>query len=378
VITIAAIFNTGVPILIFLLILGLVVFVHEFGHYIMARRCGIFVEEFAMGMGPKILQFKGKKRTRTPREGEEDVTIYTLRALPIGGFCKMRGMEERIEDDPEAMNNKSVFDRILVIVGGSAMNFILALIIFSVLVFLTGYVTPTVTELVENSPAQHAGIQVGDRITHINGRRVGLWDNLRFTLDMNAGNPVDVRVNRGGERITLNMTPRLDENDRYIIGIRPTPHIGILSDSNELERATVFGSVGNATAMIGFQVRAPFRILAQFVSRQPVPEGAGVRSIIGIGGEVTAIYQEAIDYGILPTVLTMLSLAGIISVAIGTMNLLPIPALDGARLVFLVIEGIRRKPVSAEREGMVHMAGFVLLMVLLVVVAYRDIVNLIR
>lgn len=376
-INIAGVFNTGVPILIFLLILGLVVFVHELGHFIMARRAGIFVEEFAMGMGPKLLTFKGKKKAKTSREGEEDVTLYTLRALPLGGFCKMRGMDENISDDPEAINNKPLRDRILVIAGGSVMNFILAVVLFFILVLIDGYATPVVSGVQEGRPAYEAGLQVGDRITHINGSRVGLWENFRFMLDTSGGREMDFRVVREGQRINLSITPVLDYDGVFRIGMHSSYRFGILArvpeHFTEYERATIWGSLTTSLDMIGFHIRTPFRMLARFVTRQPLPDGAEVMSIIGIGAEVTAIYQETIQHGTMPMVITMLFIAGLISVAIGTMNLMPIPALDGARLIFLIIEGIRRKPVSQEREGMVHMVGFVLLMILLVVIATRDI-----
>ena len=372
--------STGIPILIFAVIVGVVVFVHEFGHFIMARRAGIFVEEFAMGMGPKVLTFRGKKKAKSVPEGEDDVTLYTLRLLPIGGFCKMRGMEENIPDDPESMGNKSVFDRILVIVGGSAMNFVLAFIIFLVLALLSGFFTTTVEGIAEGSPAQQAGLQVGDRITHINNTRVTLWENLRFTLDMNGGQEMDVRINRDGERIVLNITPQQGTDGVYRIGFNPVNRLGFIHRNLETssERTGIVAGAGYAIEMIGFNVRLPFRLLTRLITRQPLPDGAGVQSLIGIAGEVTEIYQVAIQHGIMPTVLTMLSIAGLISVALGTMNLLPIPALDGARLIFLIIEGIRRKPVSQEREGMVHFVGFVILMILLVVIAGRDIANLIQ
>jgi len=347
----------------------------------MARRAGIFVEEFAMGMGPKLLTFRGKKKSKTPLDGQEDVTLYTLRLFPLGGFCKMRGMEEAIPDDPEAMNNKSLFDRVLVIVGGSAMNFLLALIIFTILAYLNGYSVPTVQGVLDGTPAQQAGLLPGDRITHFNGSRVGMWENFRFMLDMSGGNEVDIRVNRDGQRVDLAITPVLDpEDDVYRIGFiaarRHGSRFGVSRSDPDYERATIIGSMGNAAQTIGFHARLPFRMLARFIARQPLPDGAGIVSVIGMGGQVTEIYQEVIEVGIVPTILTMLLIAGFINVALGIMNLMPIPALDGARLVFLIVEGIRRKPVSLEREGMVHFVGFVILIILLVVVASRDIVNL--
>ena len=379
-INIAGAVNTAIPILIFILILGLVVFVHELGHFLMARRAGIFVEEFALGMGPKLVTFRGKKKSSSPIEGQEDVTLYTLRVLPLGGFCKMRGMEDNIPDDPEAFNNKSVFDRILVIVGGAAMNFLLAVILFFILTFLTGYLVPVVSGVQEDRPAQEAGIQVGDRITHINGSRVSLWDNFLFMLETSGGRPMDVRVNRNGERINLTMTPVQDADGVFRIGIHSTFRAGSLTYEPGDERATIVGTLGTSLDMISFHIRTPFRMLARFVTRQPLPEGAEVVSIVGIGAQVTEIYQATMarpQYAIRTTVLMMLNLAAIISAAIGTMNLLPIPALDGARLVFLVIEGIRRKPVSPEREGTVHMVGFIILLALIAVLVLRDIVRLI-
>lgn len=373
--------HTAVPILIFIVILGIVVFVHEFGHFIMARRAGIFVEEFAMGMGPKLLTFRGKKKTMNPLEGQEDVTLYTLRALPLGGFCKMRGMDEAVPDDPEAMNNKPLFSRMLVIVGGSAMNFILALIIFTVLTYLNGYSVPVVHSVIDGTPAQQTGLQAGDRITHLNGSRVGMWENFRFMLEMSGGNEIDLRVNRDGQRVDLTMTPVLDpEDNAYRIGFIAERRFGTRSGVSRSDpyfaRATMVGSIGNAAQSIGFHIRMPFRMLARFIARQPLPEGAGVMSVIGIGGQVVEVYQETVEESIVVTVMTMLLITGFINVALGIMNLLPIPALDGARLVFLIVEGIRRKPVSLEREGMVHFVGFVILIILLVVVASRDIVNL--
>jgi len=372
--------STAISILIFIFILGLVVFVHEFGHFIMARRAGIFVEEFAMGMGPKLLVFRGKKKSQNPLEGQEDVTLYTLRALPIGGFCKMRGMEENVPDDPESFNNKSLFSRILVIVGGSVMNFLLALVIFTALAYLVGYTSPVVHSTVQGTPAEQSGLMPGDRITHFNGTRVGVWENFRFMLDMNGGRELDLRINRNGEPVNLTITPIQNDEGNYFIGFVAERHLGhrsgVSRNDPDFTRASFFSSIGNAVNSIDFHIRTPFRLLARFIAREPMPDDVGLVSVVGMGAQVVEIYQDTIEYGIASMILTMVMLAGFISIALGTMNLLPIPALDGARLLFLIIEGIRRKPVSQEREGMVHFVGFVVLIILLVVVASRDIINL--
>jgi len=380
VIVIAGILNTAVPILIFILILGVVVLVHELGHFLMARRAGIFVEEFAMGMGPKLFTFKGKKKAAVEVEEQENVTLYTIRALPIGGFCKMRGMEENVTDDPEAFNNKGLFSRILVIAGGSIMNFVLAIVLFSALIFMVGYNSSVVDFVVPGMPAEQSGLMQGDRVTHINGSRVRLWDNFMFMLETSGGQEMDVRVVRNGEAMHLAITPVRTVDDTFRIGMSPVRRVGAMTPIPEgftdYQRATIIGSVGMSFETIGYYIRMPIRLLGRFLTREPMPDGAGVQSIIGIGAQVTEVYQEAVRHGILPVVFTMINITALISVALGTTNLFPIPALDGARLVFLFIEGIRRKPISREREGMVHFVGFVVLIVLLVVVAYRDITNL--
>ena len=395
------IFDVIIPVFIFILILGVVIFAHELGHYLMAIRAGIFVEEFALGMGPKILQFKGKKRSTGIREGEEvgDLTLYTLRLLPIGGFCKMRGEDSEIHDDPEAFNNKPIWSRIMVIAGGSFMNFVLAFVLFFLLVILRGYPVAEVNTIDPVMPGYASGLQVGDRITHVNGNRVGVYDDFLFMLDMSFGNELDIRVNRGGESVDLQVTPiwvenrivtiyengeyieREQEIQRYLIGFTPGRRFGLLHDRPDdpnanFERVGIISGVAASSEMINFHVRAPFRLLARLIAGDPMPEDVGVMGPIGIAGIVTEVYQEVAQFGFLNTLLTMLMFTALINTALGIMNLLPIPALDGARLIFLFIEGLRKKPVPPEKEATVHLVGIVCLLLLAAFVAYRDIMRL--
>jgi len=367
-----------IPIVIFFLILGVVIFIHELGHFLMARRAGIFVIEFAMGMGPKLLTFRGKKKTSHPIEGQEDVTIYTLRALPIGGFCSVRGQDEDMTDDPEAMTNKTIWQRTLFMAGGSIFNFVMALVLFFVFVMLTGYVTPLVVAVPEGTPAHAGGMMPGDTVTHINGSRVRLWENFRFVLDNSGGRPVDIRVDRNGVAIDLVVMPVLVD-DSFRVGAYMARRAGILTqveEGVEVPRAGVVGSFTTAVDMIGFHIRAPFRMIARMVTQEPVADGMDIMGPIGIGGIVVSVYQDASERGFVATMMPMLLLLALINVALGVMNLLPIPALDGARLLFLFLEGIRGKPISREREGMVHLVGMAVLIVLGIFIAYRDIVNL--
>ncbi|MCL2404877.1 MAG: M50 family metallopeptidase [Defluviitaleaceae bacterium] len=383
--------STFIPIVIFILILGIVVFIHELGHFVMARRAGVFVEEFALGMGPKLIGFKGKPRKLKEEPGqermvwhssphdtlpEEDVTQFSLRLFPIGGFCKMRGTDESLPDDTGALSNKKVYQRALVMAGGSLFNFIAAFLLFFVLVLLTGYSVAQVHTISENSPAHHAGLQPGDRITHIDGRRVALFEDFTMQLNFSGGQPIDVRFVRDGAAHNVTVTP-MQVGDTFRLGFVATRYFGLLSQRVEgMPRVGFWGTLTTSAEMIIFNMRMPFTMLARFVSGRALPEGAGVMGPIGLAGEVTQVYQQVIEYGILDTLLTMLFITALLNAALGVMNLLPIPAMDGARLVFLGIEAVRRKPVSPEREGMVHMVGFVALILLAVFIAYRDIVRL--
>ena len=372
-----------IPIIIFVLILGLVIFIHELGHFIFARRAGIFVEEFALGMGPKLLSFSGKKKSLTlnPETNEHDVTLYSLRAFPIGGFCKMRGQDEAIDEDPEAINNKSVRSRILVIAGGSLMNFLMAFLLFFALLMLRGFPVSEVFQINNQMPGYQAGLREGDRITHINSTRVTLYEELRFILDVAGSHELDVRVERGDDVIHIPILP-METPSGYRIGFNPGRRMGLVlprvEDGFDVPFETVSVGEGFITALetLAFHIRAPFRLITRLVTGQGMPAGGGIVGPIGIGGVVAEVYHEVAAHGILPTALTMFMLAAVLNVALGVMNLLPIPALDGARLVFLTIEGIRRKPVPPDKEAVVHFVGIVALLVLAVFIAYRDIVGL--
>ena len=374
------------------------VFIHELGHFVMARRAGVFVEEFALGMGPRLFGFKGKPRKNKNSSADdsrrerlswhsstaeddvgdiEEATEFSLRLFPIGGFCRMRGADEALDDDPGSLSNKKIRHRMFVMAGGSLFNFIAAFVLFFILVLLTGYSVPQIHRVNEGTPAYHAGLQPGDRITHIDGRRVALFEDFITQLDFSNGEPIDVRFVREGGANNVTLTPMVTEDGFFRLGFIAIRHIGLLGEGPEdFPTVGVWGTLTTSAEMIIFNMRMPFTLLARLISGRDMPAGATVMGPIGMAGEVTAIYQQVIQEGLLDTLLTMLFFTALLNAALGVMNLLPIPALDGARLVFLIIEGIRRKPVPPEREGMVHMVGFVVLMLLAVFIAYRDIVRL--
>ncbi|MCL1845187.1 MAG: M50 family metallopeptidase [Defluviitaleaceae bacterium] len=371
--------DTFIGILIFILILGVVIFIHELGHFLAARHAGIFVEEFALGMGPKLFGFHGKKKSL---DGE--TTLFSLRALPIGGFCRMRGMDDESPDDPEAMNSKSIPARSLVMAGGSIMNFLLAFVLFFALVMMNGYPSNDIASVEAGFPAYDAGVRARDVITHINGTCVSVSDSLATVLQETGGADVTLRVDRRGTYHDFTITPlriEVEGGHIYRLGIGHRA-FGLLSLGGNFEGDFRLitpweGTIGAGREII-FHISAPFQLLSQLIAGDPMPEGGALMGPIGIAAIVVEVYQETIEYSIIDTILTMIFLAALLNTALGVMNLLPIPALDGAKLVFLAIEAVRRKPIPPEKEAYVHIAGMILLLALAIFIAYQDIARLIN
>ena len=384
------------PILLGIIVFGVVILVHEIGHFLAARRFGVLVTEFAIGMGPKIFGIK---------KGE---TLYTIRLLPIGGFCLMYGddadtMAERSEkakeevfgDIPDellagrSLNSKPIYQRIAIMFGGSFMNFVLAFVLFSIIALVTGTSTTIMRYVGADTPAEESGLMAGDRITHINGSRIFLWDDILFEVRMGHGRPIDVGFVREGQRHDILITPQYitDQHgeSRYMIGVSPEARTGLFTQRHEEFARISFGEVITDGFMrIGFVIRTIVITLVRLVTAQlGIDYMAGPIRIVGfIGGQyhatVSAAYEAQASTAalVLSLALSMANLSAFISANLGVMNLLPLPALDGGRIVFLTLEAIRRKPISPEREGMVHLAGFVLLMILAVFIAYQDILSL--
>jgi len=347
-------------IFITVLIFGLIITVHEVGHFAAARAGGIAVLEFAIGMGPKIFSV------------ERNGTVYSLRLIPIGGFCKMLG-EDNTDDDPRAFCNKSVLRRVCVVSGGSAMNFLLAFAAFFAIILVSGMYVPEMRELIPGMPAAEAGFLPGDRIIKLNGKRINIYDDFGFVMADNGARPVEITVKRGGAALTKIITPVYDaESGGYKVGFRPEARLGVFGGAEPgFNRVGLFEALAAAFYNIAFWIKYTFLSLVRlFTLKLSVDELAGP---IGIAQTINETYSETVAYGITATVATMANIMALISANLGVFNLLPLPALDGGRLVFLAVEGVRRKPLAQEREGMVHFIGFVALMLLAVFVAYNDI-----
>ena len=339
-------------IIVALLVFGLLIFIHELGHFLLAKRGGIGVTSFSLGMGPAIL----KKQI-----GE---TEYCLRILPFGGSCAMVG-EDTESDAENAFNKKDVWTRISVVAAGPVFNFVLAFIGAAIMVTCIGADKPIIAEMMDGYPAYEAGVRAGDEIISMNGRNIGVYRDVSMYIQLHQGENIDLVYKRDGERFETTIVPKMSEDGYYLMGISGGSYTKC---DNPIE------VVKYAGAEVGYWIHMVFDSLKMMVSGQVGREDVGgpVR-IVSMMGDV---YEESAAISGFAVFINMLNMVIFLSANLGVMNLLPIPALDGGRLVFMLIEAVRGKPIPPEKEGMVHFAGFVALMVLMVFVMYNDIVRL--
>lgn len=338
-------------ILLALLIFSALVIVHELGHFLLAKKNGITVTEFSVGMGPRLLSHEWGR------------TRYSLKLLPFGGSCMMVGEEEE-SDEEGSFGSKSVGARIAVVAAGPVFNFLLAFLLSLVIVSCVGY-DDTVVDVTPGYPAAQAGMQDGDRIVRMGGSRAWLYREISLFNSLYQGQKAEVTYRRGGEEHTVLLTPVLGEDGFYRYGFEKT---------GERTKGTILQTVGYSMAELRYWLKATMESLLKLVQGQ-----VGLDDMSGPVGIVDAIgetYEESRTDGWYYVMLNMFMMAILLSVNLGVMNLLPIPALDGGRLVFLLIEAVRGKALPQEKESMVHFLGFVLLMGFMVVVLLNDIRHL--
>ena len=330
-----------------ILLLGVLIIAHEAGHFWAARACGIEVQEFAMGMGPLLAKWKSRRGTQ-----------FSIRLLPIGGFCQFYGEDEE-DSDPRAFNNQAVWKRMLTVASGPLMNFAVALLVIVLYMSALG-LTTTVPRVGEVEPhAAEAGLMAGDTLLAVNGADVTDVNTVLTEISGSAGENVTLHVRRGGEELDVVIAPFYDEEvARYRVGF---------TFAQERVRISLLQSIPFSVSYNVESVRLIVQTLKNLVFK-----GEGVSDVTGPVGTVYVI-QEVTQQGGIDIYLELLAL---ISVNLGVMNLLPIPGLDGSRLLFLLVEAVRRKPVKRELEGAIHGAGFILLMALMVALTYKDIMQI--
>lgn len=339
-------------IILAILVFGMIVFVHELGHFLLAKANKITVHEFSIGMGPRLWSF------------EKGETRYSLKLLPLGGSCMMG--EDEAEDVSEgSFNSKSVWARISVVAAGAVFNFIFALICAIVVVGFIGYDEPVLSGVMDGFPAQEAGMQEGDRIVRINGKKINIWREITYYNTFHQGETVELVYERAGEKFEVTLTPKKDEDGSYLLGI---------TSNGEYKKANVFTAVQYGVYEVRFWINSTIESLKMLITGN-----VGVEQLSGPVGIVDAVddtYQQSKEYGVLVVMLQMLNIGILLSANLGVMNLLPLPALDGGRLVFLIIEAIRGKRVPPEKEGWVHGIGMILLLALMAFVMFNDIKKL--
>lgn len=336
-------------IILAIIIFSFIVFFHEFGHFILAKKNGIDVEEFAIGMGPALCskEYKGTK--------------YAIRLFPIGGYCAM-GEDEAATDSPNNFNNKSVWARISVIAAGPIFNFILAFVFAVILTAMVGYDPPVVREVEQGYPAAEAGIQKGDIIVKMGNKKINIYREISIYNQFHQGEDVEITYIHDGKKQTVTLTPKMDEESGYT-------RIGITGSGNT--KANIFTSIQYGVYEVKFWICTTLESLKMLITGQI---GADQLSgPVGIVSVVDNTYKQSKSYGLFIVIAQMLNIAILLSANLGVMNLLPLPALDGGRLVFLFVEAIRRKRIPPEKEGYVHLVGIALLMMLMVFVMFNDI-----
>lgn len=327
-------------------VFGLLVLFHELGHFVTAKAVGMRVDEFAIGFGPKLVGF---------RRGE---TLYSLRVIPLGGFNKIAGMDPEEEKDERSYSSKPILARMLVITAGSFMNFVLPVIIFFGVFFISGIHTPSgepvLGEVIAHKSAAQAGLREGDRVVRINSTTISSWKDFVEVVQVSGGKVLEVEYNRAGELGKTSLIPEYDEGaKRALIGVVAsvdTYHPGFI-EAGELAFQN--------TMHIMYQMVTG---LGRIFTGNSAADLAGPIGVAQMAGEMAQM-------GFIP----LLQFAAFLSINLGIINLLPIPALDGGHFVTLVIEGVRGKPLGAKAVQYAQMIGFALLMGLMLFATFNDV-----
>ena len=334
--------------LLIVLVFGVLIFIHEFGHFMAARLCGVAVKEFAVGMGPTIFSWKSKKYD----------TKYGLRLFPIGGFVSMVGEDEESEEE-NAFCNKKVWKRIVIVLAGPIMNLLLGFLLMTVIVFSQGNLASTTIAKFEEGAVSSQNLQVGDEIVKVDGTRVHTGNDMVYEI-MNQGyEPIDIEVIRNGEKLLIEDVSFLTLEDSGVT-------FGNYDFIPYAEESTLPNLIKHAYFRSVSTVKMVYDSLFGLLSGR-----FGMESVSGPVG-VAEVVGDAAKMGLL----NFLYIVTVLSINLGVFNLIPFPALDGGRLLFLVIEGIRRKPINRNVESYINFVGIMILFAFMIFVTVKDIFKL--
>ncbi len=449
-------------IVVALLIFTIVVVIHEIGHFLLAKKNGVEVTEFSVGMGPRLITFAktptgnklkflcSQKKFET-EESWQGITKYSWKLLPIGGSCMMVG-EDEDNESPNAFNNKGVWQRFAIIFAGPFFNFVLAFIFSIIILSNAGIDIPKVVQAPEGQPAAQAGIENGDIIKSINGHKITIGREIDTYVALHplTGKNVKIVIERDGKNKTVSLNPNYST---YLFGFsyssdeKASTVVSDVSDDSAFDKAGIktgdvivaidgekvstgkdiekvmqikkssaksvtflikrdgeqkeykvtpvlykgktFGMIASDSVKMGplgvlkySFVEVKYWIVTTVASLGQLVTGKlstnDISGPVGIVNMVGSTVKESAAYGLKVVIINILYMTVLLSANLGVMNLLPLPALDGGRLVFILIEAVRGKPVDRTKEGYVHLAGFVLLMLLMIFVMYNDIVKIIK
>ncbi len=345
----------------FAIVLGVLIFVHEFGHFLLAKLMGVGVKKFSLGFGPRIV---GKKI---------GMTEYLISAIPLGGYVKMVGESPEKELDesllPLSFSHKSLFKRSLIVLAGPAFNLLLSVVIFFVFFQVSGLpiMKPEVGEVQEGMPAHDAGIRTGDRVLSIDGKPVARWEDLADLIKQSSGGPLRIEILRDNSTLLVKVVPKLVSSknlfgepvEKYVIGITASGAVTI-------ERLNPFQSAAQGvlqTWQIGkLTVLAIGKIIAGTISAKTLGGPIMIAQLAG---------QQA-EAGII----NLIFFIALLSVNLGIINLLPIPVLDGGHLMFFLIEAVSRRPINLKMREVAQQVGIFILVLLMIFVFYNDIVRI--
>ena len=346
-----------------ILMFGIIVFVHEFGHFIFAKMNRIKVNEFSIGMGPSVASWTRKD------------TMYSIRALPIGGYCLMEGLGEE-SDNINGYNNKSVLARLMVSFAGPLFNFILAFLLSIIICHFYTVDPPVITKIMEGSAAEEAGIMPGDEIISLDGDRIYNYREITLYSMMNEPEkPVDIVFQRNGEKHEVTLVKKKDkESGNY--------YFGFISTGRQSEG--ILDELKFSALEVRFQMKAAISSVKMLVTGHASKDD--LMGPVGIGNTMNDIMEEAKeevkDEGVwnqfLNVMLNVINFAVLLSANLGVMNLLPVPALDGGKILFVLVEAISGKKVPPEKEAVVNGIGVALLMLLMIFVFFNDLGNVLH